>query len=190
VADDTATLRTSIGSAASSQVDSRSISSRQLSSVGETEFDFDAALLATPAYQAYRQPQVRPQFEASMNLGIRRGLSMDTTPSASDEGYASHNITPAHSISTNSSSLYRGGSLGPNDSVYPDHVRSKSMSFGAQPVQNAPRRWASTGGGANLASPGGSKREKFFSALKKLNTSSRATLTTPSSPNPAVSPSL
>lgn len=74
--------------------------------------------------------------------------------------------------------------------VLPDHVRSKSMSFGAQPVQNAPRRWASTGGGANLASPGGSKREKFFSALKRLNTSSRATLNTPASPNPAASPSL
>lgn len=192
MADDTATLRTSIGSAASSQVDSRSISSRQLSSVGETEFDFDDALLATSAYQAYRQPQVRPQIEASMNVGIRRGPSVGTTLSASDEGYASHGITPSHSVSTTNSSLYRGSSLGPNDSVYPDHVRSKSVSFGAQPVQNAPRtrRWASTGGGANLASPGGSKRGKFFSALKRLNTSSRASLNTPVSPNLAVSPSV
>jgi ankyrin repeat protein len=192
VADDTATLRTSIGSAASSQVDTRSISSRQLSSVGETEFDFDDALLATSAYQAYRQPPVRPQVEASMNVGIRRGPSVGTTLSASDEGYASHDLTPSHSVSTANSSFYRGNSLGPNDSVYPDHTRSKSMSFGAQPVQNAPgtRRWASTGGGTNLASPGGSKRGKFFSALKRLNTSSRASLTTPAAPNLAVSPSL
>lgn len=206
VADDTVTLRSSIASTANSQIDTHSINSHRLSSVGDTEFEFDDALLTTLPYQRPRvlsqigqlqsrqfqagQFEGQPQFDASRGGSLRRGPSIGTSLSASDEGYASHNITPSHSVSANTS-LYRGNSLGPNDSILPDHGRSKSVSFGAQPIQHNPgvRRWVSTSDAATLPSPGGSKRGKFINALKRLNTASRANLTSSPSRNAILSPS-
>lgn len=188
------TLRSTIGSAATSQIDAHSISSRQLSSVGETEFDFDDALLATPPYQ--RRPYTNPlagqyPVRTSMNVGVHQGLSIRTTSlSTSDEGYASRSITPSHSVT--SRSLLRGHSLGPNDAIPTEHNRSKSVSFGVNPVQQPPgvRRRVSTNDASTLSSPAGSKREKFFSALKRLNTTSRTTLTPSPSRNVIVSPTV
>ncbi|EED16830.1 ankyrin repeat protein [Talaromyces stipitatus ATCC 10500] len=195
VADDTVTLRSTISSVASSQVDSLSINSRRLSSVGDTEFEFDSTLMATLPYQRPRvQSQVvqmqpiLPQVEANIDFELRRGVSISTSNSASDEGYASNNVTPSQSLSPNTS-LHRGQSLGPNDLIMLNHGRSKSVSFGTQQTQQNPdvRRWVSTSDATTLPSTIGSKREKFLSKLKRLNTSSRATLS-PSLRNATINP--
>jgi ankyrin repeat protein len=67
------------------------------------------------------------------------------------------------------------------------------MSFGTQRIQQhnpGVRRWVSTNDASTLPSVTGSKREKFLSklSLKRLNTSSRATLVPSQSRNPAISP--
>ncbi|QGA20587.1 hypothetical protein EYB26_008293 [Talaromyces marneffei] len=199
VADDTVTLRSTVGSAAGSQIDTHSINGRQLLSVGETEFEFDSALMATSAYQRqqtqYRRPRIEPvlsQIRLEEDVGLRRGMSMATSNSASDEGYVSRNPTPTNSLSPNTP-LRRGPSLGPNYSIIPDHRRSNSVSLGIQRIrQQNPgvRRWVSTNDAAALPSSTGSKREKFLSklSLKRLNTSSRANLVPSQSRNPTISP--
>lgn len=199
VADDTMTLRSTIGSAAGSQIDAQSISGRQLSSVGETEFEFDSTLIATSAYQRQQGQFRRPRIESALSqihleedVGLRRGISVATSNSASDEGYISRNVTPSHSLSPNTS-IRRGPSLGPNDSIIPNHARSNSVSFGTPRIQQqnpGVRRWVSTSDAATLPSTTGSKREKFLSKLNltRLNTSSRANLAPSQSRNPAISP--
>ncbi|KUL86276.1 hypothetical protein ZTR_08377 [Talaromyces verruculosus] len=201
VADDTMTLRSTIGSAAGSQIDSQSISGRQLSSVGETEFEFDSTLIATSAYQRQQGQCQKSRIESAYlsqmhieeDVRLRRGISMATSDSASDEGYVSRNVTPSHSLSPNTS-IRRGPSLGPNDSIIPNHARSNSVSFGTQRIQRqnpGVRRWVSTSDATTLPSSTGSKREKFLSKLNltRLNTSSsRANLVPSQSRNPAISP--
>lgn len=195
LADDTATLRSSrIGSVAGSQADTSTISDR-LSSVGDTDFEFDDVIVSSAAYrQALHHSQLR--FETKAAAALERGPSKRTVvTTTSDEGYASNTtgiVTPTRSLSTKSSvkqGQYR--SLRPNDSVLPEHSRSKSVSFGLQPVHHYDpniRRWQSTNTASPRPSPTGSKRDKLFSALRKLNTSSRVNLTTSSSRNLAVSP--
>ncbi|KAF3399651.1 Ankyrin-2 [Talaromyces pinophilus] len=199
VADDTMTLRSTIGSAAGSQIDSQSISGRQLSSVGETEFEFDSTLIATSAYQRQQGQFRRSRIESALSqmhleedVGLRRGISMATSNSASDEGYVSRNATPSHSLSPGTS-IRRGPSLGPNDSIILNHARSNSVSLVTQRIQQqnpGVRRWVSTSDATTLPSSTGSKREKFLSKLNltRLNTSSRANLVPSKSRNPAISP--
>lgn len=195
------TLRSIVVSAAGSQIDSHSISGRQLPSVGETEFDFDGTLMATSAYQR-QQGQLRTariesvlsQTHLEEDIGLRRGMSIAASNTASDEGYVSLNVTPSHSLSSNTS-LRRGPFMGPNDSIIPNHARSNSVSFGTQPIQQrnpGVRRWLSTSDAATLPSTTGSKREKFLSKLNltRLNTSSRANLVPTQSRNSAVSPKV
>lgn len=199
VADDTVTLRSTISSAASSQVDSLSINGRQLSSIGETEFEFDSALRRTLAYQRQQGQFQRARIESALSqysleedVVLRRGPSVAVSNTASDEGYVSRNVTPSHSLSPNAS-IRRGPSLGPNDSITPIHARSNSVSFGTQRIQQqnpGVRRWVSTNDAATLPSPTGSKRERLLSKLNlnRLNTSSRASLAPSQSRNPAISP--
>jgi ankyrin repeat protein len=83
--------------------------------------------------------------------------------------------------------------MGPNDHIYPDHKRSKSVSFGGQQVRTTTpgvRRWVSTSDASTAPSPSGTKREKFFSALRRLNTTSRATLVVSPSRSTAISPTI
>ncbi|KAL1961782.1 hypothetical protein VTN77DRAFT_1069 [Rasamsonia byssochlamydoides] len=190
VADDTVTLRSRTSSAVGSQADSRSINNR-LSSVGETNFDFDDALVST---DAYRRALQHSRSKSDANAAIVRDPSRRTVITSSDEGYASHNTgttIPARSLSTTSSGG-KGHVLRPNDSVLPEHGRSKSVSFGANPIHHSDqniRRWQSANA-ASLRTPSstGSKREKLRSAFRRLNTSSLANLTASPSRNLVVSP--
>lgn len=182
VADDTATLRTR-SSYAPSRVDSLSVTNKQ-SSVGGTVFDFDDTVTASLAYRrALQHSRSTPEQDPSVNGSDTSRLN--------DEGYGS-GIAASPNQSFLAAPVQAGGfamPLRPQDSVFSEHNRSKSVSFqpkSLRPRQGVVQRSQSDSSSKLLGSPG----SRIRSVLRRLSTSGRSTGNPASARNSLAGPAV
>lgn len=139
-------------------------------SVGDTIFDFDDTVVASPAYQR----AIQRSSSHSQSGSKLQSVAGHRNPSAFiDEGYGTGVAnTPNASIPSRSSSMQ------PHEAVVPDFGRRKSVSFKSgilQTNQGNVRRWQSHSTSPSLGTrSSGSRREKIRSMLRRLSTSGSA----------------
>lgn len=163
-AEDTATLRSRRSQYANSHAATSSLSVVQ-SSVGETVFDFDDTVIASPAYQH----ALRHMRSRSEQLSIA-GRSEPT-----DEGYSTGMAnTPNASVPSRSPSA-QPLPIQPHESVSPDFVRRRSVPIrpNTEPLNQIDiRRWQSESTPTPLGTrSSGSRSEKVRSFLRRISTS-------------------
>ena len=163
-AEDTATLRSRRSQYANSHAATSSLSVVQ-SSVGETVFDFDDTVMASPAYKhALRHTRSRSEQ-----------LSIAGRSEPTDEGYSTGMAnTPNASIPSRSPSIQLLP-IQPHESVSPDFVRRKSVPIrpNTGPLNQIDiRRWQSESTPTSLGTrSSGSRSEKVRSFLRRISTS-------------------
>ncbi|PGH14768.1 hypothetical protein AJ80_05812 [Polytolypa hystricis UAMH7299] len=205
VVNDTATLKSlSMTSAANSRRDS-SVTSVRGSTIGETVFDFDDNVVSAAAYRRVMmlnrsRSERRPDPIVEGDAPVRRQISNATTAGGTDEGYASGTAgtrTPDRSLSTYLNSTDSNGSFGTTSfedlqASENDVTRSRTVSLGGSPLPNnlnSVRRWQSDTT-VPLQRSSGSRKEKLLSTLRRLNTSSRSSLTVPNAVIKSTSPTF
>ncbi|EEH22878.2 hypothetical protein PABG_05089 [Paracoccidioides brasiliensis Pb03] len=197
VSDDTATLRSSM-SAANSRTDETASSIRG-SCTGDTVFEFDQILINEAPY---RRAMLKSQRDTRRQVVLpERHDSRSTTMSGTDEGYASGTArtrTPNRTLSSYLSPTI-GESIGedslgaqPSTSVQREgHISrrqttsfGRSLSFNNKDNVQRSKSAAST----SIQKSSGSTTDKLRSALRRLNTTSRANLSVRASPITGASP--
>ncbi|BCR89040.1 ankyrin repeat protein [Aspergillus chevalieri] len=164
-AEDTATLRSRRSQYANSHAATSSLSVVQ-SSVGETVFDFDDTVMASPAYQ-HALRHVRSRSEQ---------LSIAAYSEPTDEGYSTGMAnTPNASIPSRPPSIQQPLPIHPHKSVSSDFVRRKTVPIRPNTWalnQIDVRRWQSDSTPTSLGTrSSGSRSEKVRSFLRRISTS-------------------
>lgn len=200
MADDVATLRTATGST-KSQVPS--ITSNGQSTIGDTVFDFDDNVVSSAAYRRvlthHRSASQRTSPPGKRDFTSRQS-STATSPSATDEGYASGIVRSLSSNTQASTFLDFPSDEKPVEPVAPQSSQPNDKVISRQTSALSPstcipddsvRRSLSVGS-TLLDRSASSKREKLRTAFRRLNTTSVGSLKAkpaPTRPALSVSPS-